>query len=192
MTLDLTLSPRQNRIVAIALALIPVALILFLAAPALSGYWEHRDRIDALQRQMLTYQVVIASMPRDRAALAEFRRSPELNDLVLPHQQATAGMAELQNRIGEIASAANARVMQSTSEVRASDGALIELSTRIVVEGDIAAVSLLLHELEKARPLLIVRRFTIRDPDGEDASATSTGPNVLQAELDVSGFMRLR
>ena len=134
MSAEIALTPSQKRAFAIALLLVPVALVLLIAAPVFSGYQDHRDHMAVLARNYLSYQAAIADAPAERAAIARFRESRTLNDLVLPSQQASLAVAQLQSTISQIAAAAGARVIQSASQIQAPDGALIELSAHITLE----------------------------------------------------------
>jgi hypothetical protein len=184
-----SISPAQRRGLAIAFTLVPVALMLLAVMPAVANYLDHRDRMAVLARQLVSYRAAIDGAPVERAAVARLRGSRALNDLVVPGANAAQAAATLQSRISELAASAGANVVQSSSQVLAADGALVELSTRLVLEADITQASRLLYALETARPLLVVRRCVIRDADGEFQNAAA-GPNRLQVELDISGYMR--
>lgn len=192
MTLDWNASPAFRRTAAIALLLIPLALVLMLAAPAVANYRDHRDRMAVLMRDVAAYKAAIAAMPAECAALIRLRESPTLSQIVIAAPQASDAAAQFQEKLAQIASASGARILESGTQVKAAGGGLTELGTHIVFEGDIAAVTRMLHELEAAQPLLIIRRSVIRDPDGEtaDPAARPAGPNLLHAEFDISAFMR--
>lgn len=191
MNIEWKTSRAFRRTIAIALLLVPLALVLVIAAPAIASYQDHRAHVAILARDLAAYRTAIAAMPAERVALTRLQQSPALNEVVLAAPQASDAAAQLQEKLTQVTAGAGARVIDSSTQVMAADGGLTELGMHIVFDADIATATRVLHELEASRPLLIIRRCIIRDVEGETHTpGVPPGPNLLQTELDISAFMR--
>lgn len=192
MTLELT--PRLQRIVALGVLGVLVALALWLFAwPLWAASSLHAEQVGMLKKQVLTMRSLADAAPRFEQLSKKLAANPEIAQLTYAAPQPALAVAQLQGQLSQIFATASGAVVTSSQplpEVR--DGALTKITVQSMVEGELKAVVAALHAIDTARPLLTVEKLVVRDPDGDwGVNPQPNAPNKLQVEIVVSAYMRV-
>jgi hypothetical protein len=187
MSFDLTLSPLQQRALALVLAALPVLAAVLIAASLALSWSAHHARIAALAAQQTAYRKALTDAPIYKSAIARARASEAANDYFFANDQSSAAAAKVRSRIGAIVSGDGATITRDDVElVAAGDESPVELRASISFTGDIKSLSRILYDLRQARPLLFVTQLAVHS--GAEA-APLTAPNRLQAALVVEAYL---
>jgi hypothetical protein len=188
----LRLTPRLSRIVALSLAagVAAVAIWTIVLPLAFSGRAQN-DQLGLLRRQVQIMQGMISAAPQYEAVMKRLQANPDIQSYVFATPQSSLAIAQLQSQVNQLIAKAGGNVTTSQALPEAAAKALTKISVSAAFEGDIKAVTAVLHDLDAARPLLFVAKLSIRDPDGEWAAPGAAAlPNKLQVELVVTAYMR--
>jgi len=188
----LEISPRNQRLIAIGIALLVLLLGTFwVALPVYESISLHAQRVGMLKRQVATMQRLVDAKPRIEAGINALAANPDIQNLTFSADQPALAVAQLQGQLNQMFSAVSASVTSSQvlPDVRA--GALTRVSLQLTVEANIRAVVGALHAIGAAKPLLTIEKISLKDPDGDWAvTPQARQPNTLIVDLVVSGYMR--
>ena len=190
--MTLEISPRNQRLIAIGIALLVLLLGTFwVALPVYESISLHAQRVGMLKRQVATMQRLVDAKPRIEAGINALAANPDIQNLTFSADQPALAVAQLQGQLNQMFSAVSASVTSSQvlPDVRA--GALTRVSLQLTVEANIRAVVGALHAIGAAKPLLTIEKISLKDPDGDWAvTPQARQPNTLIVDLVVSGYMR--
>jgi hypothetical protein len=188
MQLEFSLSSLQQRALAIALALIPILLVLIGIGSFVWAQIEHHKRVVFLERELNRYQAAIDEAPNWERKLAEVRSAPQWQGIFLPGTAVTWANATSASPLARIITGNGGTVLQSRSDVRA-DGTTTQVDNDVTFTADITALTHILYTMRVSGPLFIIKRLVVHDQEGA-LSGQRTIPNKLRVELHVTGFGR--
>jgi general secretion pathway protein M len=185
---EINFTPFQQRLSAIALAAIPISLLVMVLFQAIAGWIAHHERMAVLDRQLATYRELIDDQPRRAQQLAEFKAAG-VQGAFFAGTSASSAASQIQNSVGQIVKSAGGAVTQSDVRVEAQpDSPVVRIAQHLRITCDIAALTKILHQVERARPSLFVDRLAIDDPG---QSTVSSGPHQLDVDLSISSYLRV-
>jgi general secretion pathway protein M len=149
------------------LALGILLLILAVAGGGILWPWaaklrEYDDKAQELAGNLERYQQVNARKSRLEAELQEVRRQLGQNNYYLDATTPALAAAELQKLVKDVVEGRGGKLV-STQNVDAVAGEIpARIAVRVRMNGDVDAMTKILHELEGGRPLLFVENLSIR------------------------------
>lgn len=173
-----TLHPVLQRLLALVLTGMAIGVAASaILAPIAAAY---NLRLDALARLARHDAIAAGAAPALRYAPL---------DLFSEHEDTSAASIALQVRLGEAFTAsglAPASVRPLAAESTGEGGAIVWFET--ILQGDVLALMLLLGELDKARPLILVRALNVQpEPSGQPGSALTVTLEIGQAWRPATG-----
>lgn len=189
----MTLSPGAQRGIAIGLALLSLALFAALVVwPVWSSYALQGERVSMLRRQAQTLEALAAAQPRYEAVAKSLAGNTDSRSLVFVATQPTLAVADLQSKLASILNKSGIAVSASQALPERDADGLVQVAVQATLEVDIGSLVDALHAIASARPLLLVEKLSVREPDAAliGAGPEPNIPNKLQAEIVVSAFMR--
>jgi hypothetical protein len=190
--MKLVLSSFQQRLAALVLALVALALIVaLLVMPLWQAAALHNERISMLRTQARKLEALIEAEPRFAALAREVALDKSIQALTFTATQPSVGVAELQTTLNRLFSAAGASVM-SGQAVEQSGGDETTIAVKMTLETDIASLVRALYAIGAYRPLMSVERLAMNEPDGEFTSPPGTPAIANKLIVDVVVSARLR
>jgi len=188
----LEVSPRNQRLIAIAIAiLLLLAGTFWVVLPVYQSISLHAQRVTMLKRQLATMQRLVDAKPRIDAEITALGTNPQIQNLTFAADQPALAVAQLQGKLNQVFGAVSASVTSSQVLPDAREGQLTKVSLQLTVEANIAALVGAMHAIGEARPLLTVEKISIKDPDGDwQAMPQTRQSNTLVVDLVVSAYMR--
>jgi general secretion pathway protein M len=188
MSFEIVLTPLQKRIAAIALAAIPVLVLLGIAAGAMADWSEHHGRIAVLERERARYEQLAADLPRHALQISQIKASGA-EQAFFPTAQVPKIAAQIQDTVAQAVKSAGGAVSQANVLTESDpDSPVVGVSEHVMFTCDIATLTRVLHRIAQASPLLFVERLAIDDAGEGDAP---TGPHRLNIDMIVAGYMRV-
>ena len=170
-----------SRLAALALLAVLAALLhAGLVAPYLAYLDGLDDRVTA-QATILARMRVLAAAPETAAP------APEPAVLLLPDGSDAQALADLQDRLKQVAGGNGIEVQGIQMLPRSETQAVARLGVRLRGTGDMAALNRFLHAVESAAPALAVDNLRIQSRAPRGAAAAAGAP-PLDLQLDVVGF----
>lgn len=190
MKADIHLPEPVQRLLALALLILPLGVIVALGYGQVAAYWQHQERVALLTREVKTLETLSQGVPVWQAELAKLKASGIAQGLLFGGPNANSASTDLQHQVSGIVAGAGGSVTRNlinASDTLAKDRDKISVSVSFTAEAP--QLVRILHGLEVARPLIRVTRLAIRNPDGEAAITTPlTTPNKLQVELVITSY----
>lgn len=185
MTIELT--PRQQRLAAIVLALIPLLLVVGLAVAMASSWLAHHGRMAELKRERTVYERELGEAPQLRAAAATLRRQGASGAYFHSDGLASDAAAKMKSQIAAIVSQDGGTIRRNDVRLAAAgEGAPTELHAELAFLADIKSLARILFHLRRARPLVLVTQLSAHS---NAASAALVEPNRLLVELAATAFV---
>lgn len=187
-----TLSPKRQRILALVLLAAGILVVFqFVLMPFLESSRLHGERVAMLRSQLHAMEGLIAARPALEQGAAKLEADKVLQTLTLAAEGSAIGGAQLQGLLTSILTDAAASVSSAQLLPDEKVGPLTRLRIQMVAETDTHGLVKVLHAIGAARPLLVIERLSVRDPDGVFAMKPETVvANRLQVEMVVSAHMR--
>jgi Tfp pilus assembly protein PilN len=187
--MTIVLSPARQRWLAIGLAVLTAALIVWLfVLPLWRSMALHNEHIAMLRMQAARLEALTAAQPRLEAVAKEVAADKTVRSLTFAAVSPSVGVAELQSTVSRLFAAAGATV----TSVEALESDPGSVAVRTSVETDIASLVRALQAIGTSRPLLTVEKLSVSEPDG---AFVAIGPqpsvaNKLIVEIVVSARLR--
>lgn len=185
------LSEQQRRGLAAGLLVLPVLLLVWLSVGLIAAHGAHHTQMARLLLERADDKGLLQRAPawnRERDALAKLSaKTPLFFDAAQPASAVTRMQTEVSNVIAADHISASRNEIELVAE---NDRKRTELRMVLSFDADIATVSRVLFHLRQARPLLFVRKLDLRASPQPTAAQSLAGPNMLQAELTIVGFVR--
>ncbi|GEM_PF-5793176 len=189
MIVDLSLSPVQSRAAAVALALVPVALLAFAGVALVRDRSLHHAAVERLLTERETDRQAIGDEPLLAGKIAEMRSTVGGAPLFYIHSQSSDAAVRMESAITAIASRNKAAQFHCNVEFRdLGESQPQELRATVTLHADITALTHILYDLRQAKPLLFVDSLSVKSdaPPG----AALTAPNELQVEMTILGYLQ--
>jgi hypothetical protein len=190
--MTLEISPRNQRLVALAIALLLLlAGTFWVVLPVYESISLHAQRVAMLKRQVATMQRLVDAKPRIETEINALAANPDIQNLTFAADQPAVAVAQLQGQLNQVFAAVSAPVTSSQVLPEVREGLLTKVSLQMTVEANISAVVGALHAIGEAKPLLTVEKISLKDPDGDWAvNPQARQANTLIVDLVVSAYMR--
>jgi len=188
MTFEFSPSALQQRVTAIVIALIPLAVLVAMLASYVSDIALHRERVMLLKRERADYAALIQNAPLWKSDVARLRAIAAGGSLVFANSRVDAAAQQLLTAVSSIVTDEGGAAVQSKAEINATgeDGPT-EIRANVSFTADISAVTHILFRLRQTRPILIPVQLSIRDAVVQTVAA-APAPHRLQVELTVAGY----
>ena len=182
MQIHFTLSPRVQRLLALALAAIPLLLIGGIFASFVETQVVRHEQAALLTHKLVRERAILSLAPDWQTRLSQLRSSSKWQDIFVGRTQPQGGaLAVLVGATGGRIDQQSARHMETTNAV--------EIDEHITFSASMEQISKVLKVLRGFRPLFVVRSISIKDTDSI-SRLPDAGPNMLHVELTVAEFER--
>jgi len=186
MSIVLTLTPLHQRLVALALALIPLVAALFWVSSLVSDVTDHHERLGLLKLERANYAALIDNAPEWKRDIDAFRAASAGAQLFYAGNASAAAGPQAETALANIVSSNGGTILHTSLDAaRPGDGPSV-LRASVAFEASIADLTKILHAVEAARPLLFPQALMVRRPE----HAARQGPTKLDVALSVSGFAK--
>lgn len=183
MQFEIALSRQHQKIIAIALALIPIALLVLVATSFITMQIERHTQTALLVRKLSHERAILAQAPVWHDRLLHKRTSRDWQNLFIAKTLSTnAGTtATLIKSLGG--------KIQQNSVRRMETAGAVEVDEHIVFSSDTEQLAKILQSMRGLRPVFVVRSTSVQS-QVEAVPAAPSGPNILRVELTVAEFER--
>lgn len=179
------LTPRLQRLLALALTLLVALAIWLLLVRPVAGLIAEQGEAIARERQLLGRFLAVANRSATAGDIERLVGEALSGEALLKGESDAIRLANLQSLVGEIAARGKLRLRSVRTLPRREQGGLAVLGVRIQVQSDMAGVQALLHRLETADTLLLLTGLQVSRVAG-----TAEGPTEIDLRLDVLGVAR--
>ena len=183
------LSAKQQR--ALAIALLVVAVVVFLAALLLPVVLLHRhydNAIASLTDRLDTYRRVAAQAPEYRKAL-DVMREKDAKRFFLKNTAANLAGAELQELVRAAVEGNGGRITISQNQAAKDDGRYRQIGINVQFFASTPNLQKILYALETQQPYLVVENLTLRPLNAFRGFRPAAGQEPeVNVQLDVVGF----
>ncbi len=190
MILDHAPSKALRRAAALALAVLPLALVGIVAAGFLVARGEHHRRVERLLVERETYRAATEAAPEWQARIAALRKDEAGGALFYPLAQSSRAATQMETVLDGLVARNGGTVLHDNVELHDSGGdAPQELRATASFNADITQLTHILHDLRRARPLLFVDRLEVKSAPDAQGKAQLAGPNKLQADATIVAYL---
>ncbi len=183
------LPAKQQR--ALAIALLVVAVVVFLAALLLPVVLLHRhydNAIASLTDRLDTYRRVAAQAPEYRKAL-DVMREKDAKRFFLKNTAANLAGAELQELVRAAVEGNGGRITISQNQAAKDDGRYRQIGVNVQFFATTPNLQKILYALETQQPYLVVENLTLRPLNAFRGFRPAAGQEPeVNVQLDVVGF----
>jgi hypothetical protein len=183
------LPAKQQR--ALAIALLVVAVVVFLAALLLPVVLLHRhydNAIASLTDRLDTYRRVAAQAPEYRKAL-DVMREKDAKRFFLKNTAANLAGAELQELVRAAVEGNGGRITISQNQAAKDDGRYRQIGINVQFFASTPNLQKILYALETQQPYLVVENLTLRPLNAFRGFRPAAGQEPeVNVQLDVVGF----
>ena len=183
------LPAKQQR--ALAIALLVVAVVVFLAALLLPVVLLHRhydNAIASLTDRLDTYRRVAAQAPEYRKAL-DVMREKDAKRFFLKNTAANLAGAELQELVRAAVEGNGGRITISQNQAAKDDGRYRQIGINVQFFATTPNLQKILYALETQQPYLVVENLTLRPLNAFRGFRPAAGQEPeVNVQLDVVGF----
>jgi hypothetical protein len=186
------LSEQQRRGLAAGLLILPALLFVWLGIGLVTAHNAHHADMARLLLERRDDKALLQRAPawsRDRDTLAKLSAN---TPLFFDAAQPASAVTRMQTEVSNVTAADHITATRNDVELVAeNDRKRTELRMVLSFDADIATVSRVLFHLRQARPLLFVRKLDLRATPQPTAAQSLAGPNMLQTELTIIGFVQV-
>jgi hypothetical protein len=183
------LPAKQQR--ALAIALLVVAVVVFLAVLLLPVVLLHRhydNAIASLTDRLDTYRRVAAQAPEYRKAL-DVMREKDAKRFFLKNTAANLAGAELQELVRAAVEGNGGRITISQNQAARDDGRYRQIGINVQFFASTPNLQKILYALETQQPYLVVENLTLRPLNAFRGFRPAAGQEPeVNVQLDVVGF----
>jgi len=191
MILEYSLTPAQSRAAALAVALLPLAVLALILVHFLLPRAEHHTRVAELMRQRDEYRAILRNAPAWSAEVEQLRGPASRAPAFYRSAQMSAASGQMEAAVTAIINKDQGAIQHN--EVEMHDGgadAPQQLRDTVSLTADISALTRILYDMRAARPLLFVASMTVRS-DAVFAGPLSA-PNRLHVDFVVVAYLQSR
>ncbi len=189
----LQLSDTAQRLIAVALLVLPLALLYFLlVAPYLRVLADNRERIEDLRFQLQRLQRTAAKAPAWARQLKTLQANPAIQRHYLQGATPALASAELQDRLRQAVQTAGAELISTQVLRQTKEDGFTKIPVRARFTASSRQLQEILQEIEGNPPYLIVERMTIRSLRGRRDPKTHKFLPIdkLNVDLTVYGYLQ--
>lgn len=181
MAFEVSLSPQQQRIIAIVLALVPVSGLILIATSFVTLQIERHSQAQLLVRELSRERAVLSGAPGWHEHLTHMRSSPNWQNLFISKGAQPGAITAL-------ITSAGGKIQQSGLNRMEASGA-IEIDEHVVFSADTEQLTRILQTMAGLHPVCVVRSIAVQGA-GDATPGSPADPKALQIELIVATFER--
>ena len=183
------LSANESR--GLALALAGAAIVLAYAtvvAPYAEIYSSGRNRVAALNDQLVRFRAVLSSEDVIKQRLAELEGNTNMAANFLDQRTQALASADLQQYIKHAVDEAGGRLVSTQALSSDGDSELVGAIVKVGMRGNSETLHALLYMLEGRQPIIHLDNLQLRGL-ARAGAVTSTG-DMLDIRFDLTGYLR--
>jgi general secretion pathway protein M len=187
------LSKDRQRLLALSLLLLGLVLVLAtILVPLINVVATYNESIEDLQFELLRYKRIAAGKGQVLQYLDRLKREQGDQNHFSDRATPALASADLQQLIKKVVVDAGGRLLSTQVVPETEEDHFVRTSIKVQMSGDTMALRSVLHDIETARPMLIIDNLTIRAISARrDPRTRKLLPsNELNVNFDVSGYMR--
>lgn len=155
-------SGSRGRLLALALLLLPLALLLrFAVVPAWQAYTAQGERITETRAQLQRYRRLAAQLPALREQVAGLREQQVLTPYLIDAPNSALAAAGVQQRLQDMARAHQGRILSTRVLRSESDGPFERVTVNARMQIQLEGLQAMLYELETSQPYLFVDELSV-------------------------------
>lgn len=182
-----------HRWLAVGLLVLLLALVLFLAiVPLVSAGIANFSEMKEMNFRLQRYHQIASRKESINNSIEQLKRQYESQNLFSNHDTVALASADLQKFIKNAISTAGGQLTSTQVLPSRSENGLRQITVKVRMSGDMETLRSVLHEIETAKPVMIVNQMDIRPMRGRRnrMSRIIKASNQLNVSFDVLGFMR--
>ncbi|MES9991421.1 MAG: type II secretion system protein GspM [Candidatus Thiodiazotropha sp.] len=158
-----SLTPKQSRMLAVALLLLLVILILSLVIyPVWSMSRGYDKQIEDTQFQIQRLQRIAIQNDRYQLEFNNLKRGQRSDKRYLQSKTDSLANAELQRRIKQVVAAGKGEIISTQTVKLSQDAKLNRVAIRVRMKATLENLKKILHQLETQQPYLFIDNLTLR------------------------------
>jgi general secretion pathway protein M len=186
--MNVVLPPWLGRVAAVALLLLPLALLYaWVARPVLEGYAEDLQSIAQQQALLQRYREIGGRLPQFQAELAELRRGQSGNSGFLQGTNDVIVAAELQDRLKRLVEAAQGSLQSTQVLAVREEGKFRRVAIRGQMNLTMAGLQRVVYDIEAGPPALFLDNLDLRPHVRTDRPEEAV--DSLDIGFDLYGYL---
>lgn len=186
--MNIVLPPWLGRVAAVALLLLPLALLYaWVARPLLAGYAEDRQSVAQQQALLQRYREIGSRLPQLQAELAELRRAQSANGGFLQGTNDVIVAAQLQDRLKRLVEAAQGNLQSIQVLAVREEGKFRRVTIRGQMNLSTAGLQRVVYEIESGSPVLFLDNLDLRPHVRTDRPEEAV--DSLDIGFDLYGYL---
>lgn len=175
-------------ILAFVLTLVFILAIVPLISAGIANFSEMKELNFRLQR----YHQIASRKASINRSIDQLKRQYASQNLFSNHDTVALASADLQKFIKNAISNAGGQLTSTQVLPSRSENGLSQITVKVRMSGDMETLRSVLHEIESARPIMIVNQIDIRPMRGRRnrMSRIIKPSNQMNVNFDVLGFLR--
>jgi type II secretion system (T2SS) protein M len=188
--MNLDNSDNRRRALTLGLLGVPFIILALFVDGLVVAHAQHHTRVVQLLQERENAKDLMRNAPRWHDQITKLNALSQSAPLFFGSAELNSAAARMQNEVSSAIAVDHVSVLRNEIELKAdNDSKRTELHLLLTFDGDIATVTHVLFHLRQARPFLFVRKLELR-ASPQTAAALLSGPNLLQAELAIVGFVQ--
>lgn len=183
---------RRGRLLALALLLLPLALVVRVAVlPAWQAYADQGERIASARDQLQRYQRLAAQLPALRDQHTQLHELQVLTPYLIQAPNSALAAASVQQRLQEIAQVHAGRILSTRVLQGTPDGPFERVVVNARLQIPLEGLQAMLYELETSQPYLFLEDISVMSRTiRRSRSITTATSSQLETRLTVYGLRR--
>ncbi|MEJ2618954.1 MAG: type II secretion system protein GspM [Candidatus Thiodiazotropha sp.] len=158
-----SLTPKQSRLLALALLILVIALSLFAVIYplwTLNNYYD--EKISSHQHQIQLYQRISSQADHYQAEAARLKRLRQSDRRYLQSETDSLAKAELQRRVKQVISSNNGEILSTQIVGNDQEDGFSRVAIRVRMKSTLENSVSIFHQLESKKPFLFVDEIVVR------------------------------
>lgn len=180
-----SLSPASRRLLAVALVILPLAVIAGLIALPAQLAERQATELEALEAHVVQLEERLVTREQVLAELRQLERTAQVDARMLDGETPGVAGAVLAGTLGDYLQRAGGRLDSTQVLEPVLDQPLMRIGVRLRGAVDMEGLASFLHAIESSETILTIERLAVRN---EDLGAV---PGIVLIELTVVGYARM-
>ncbi|MES9812003.1 MAG: type II secretion system protein GspM [Candidatus Thiodiazotropha sp.] len=157
------LTPRQSRILAVAILIVILATVSVLVLyPAWSMNTTYSVRIEDTQFQLQRYQRIANQDERYQLEFNKLKRVQQSDSRYLQSKTDSLANAELQRRIKQVVAAGQGEIISTQTAQISQEEILNKVAIRVRMKSTLENLKQIIYQLESQKPYLFIENISLR------------------------------
>lgn len=183
-------SDNQRRAITLGLLAIPFIMLVLFINGLVVAHAQHHTRVAQLLQERENAEDLVRHAPRWREQITKLHALSRGSPLFFDSAELSSAATHMQSEVSSAIASDHVTVLRNEIELKAdNESKRTELHLLLTFDADIATITHVLFHLRQARPLLFVRKLELR-ASPQPATTLPAGPNLLQVELAIVGFVQ--